>query len=215
MADLVPDDVVEHPLGREQQPPVEAHAPVRRARRPAGALGADRQPVVGAAGVARWRGPDGPRSRRAPSAGRSARAPGGHRRPAPAGAPPSGARACARLRDQLQRTCPGRAGCRPGRRSDRAPPGLAQPALDPWAQLAHRRRRRALGGAGRAARPRRPCGHARSPAPAGRGRSGARCRGSRSRCGEYAPHRVHNPGGDDQIQGEAAARRCASPMRST
>ena len=43
VADLVPDDVFEHPLGRQQQPPVEAHAPARRARGPARALRADVQ----------------------------------------------------------------------------------------------------------------------------------------------------------------------------
>src|SRR5580693_2891002 len=48
VADLVPDDVFEHALGREQQPPVEAHAPVRGARCPAGALAAYVQAAVGA-----------------------------------------------------------------------------------------------------------------------------------------------------------------------
>ena len=38
VADLVLDDVVEHRLGREQQPPVERHRAGRRARRPARAL---------------------------------------------------------------------------------------------------------------------------------------------------------------------------------
>src|SRR5262249_32500425 len=52
VADLVPDDVVEHPLGPEQQSPVEAHAPVRRARRPARALRADRHAAVAGAGEA-------------------------------------------------------------------------------------------------------------------------------------------------------------------
>src|SRR4051794_29264839 len=41
VAGLVPDDVVENVLGREQQAPVEAHRARRRARAPAGALVAD------------------------------------------------------------------------------------------------------------------------------------------------------------------------------
>ena len=36
VADLVPDDVFEHPLGREQQAPVEAHAPARPSTTPSG-----------------------------------------------------------------------------------------------------------------------------------------------------------------------------------
>src|SRR5690242_18896835 len=52
MADLVPNDVVEHRLRREEQPPVEAHGPIRAATRPPGALVADRQSRVGAAGHA-------------------------------------------------------------------------------------------------------------------------------------------------------------------
>ena len=47
--DLVLDDVVEHRRGRQQQPPVEAHRPGRRARRPARALAADLQLRVGRA----------------------------------------------------------------------------------------------------------------------------------------------------------------------
>src|ERR1700730_9277151 len=49
MADLVPDDVVEHSLGREQKAPVEAHPPVGRARRPPRPLRTDRKIAVGAA----------------------------------------------------------------------------------------------------------------------------------------------------------------------
>src|SRR5438105_7074556 len=41
VADLVPDDVVEDRLGREQQAPVEAHRAAARAARPAGALSTD------------------------------------------------------------------------------------------------------------------------------------------------------------------------------
>ena len=57
MADLVPDDVVEHALRREQQAPVEAHPPPGGARGPAGALRADREAAVGgpASAVARSR----------------------------------------------------------------------------------------------------------------------------------------------------------------
>jgi RimJ/RimL family protein N-acetyltransferase len=46
MTGLVPDDVVEHALGGEQQAPVEAHRCAGRAAGPAGALGADRQRPV-------------------------------------------------------------------------------------------------------------------------------------------------------------------------
>src|SRR3954462_5555473 len=48
---LVLHDVVHDLLRREQQAPVEAHRPVRRAARPARSLGADRQPLVGGAGA--------------------------------------------------------------------------------------------------------------------------------------------------------------------
>src|SRR6516165_1313048 len=50
VADLVPDDVVENRGRRKQQPPVEAHRPVARTARPAGALRADRQARVTRAG---------------------------------------------------------------------------------------------------------------------------------------------------------------------
>src|SRR5690348_3845189 len=50
MADLVPDDVFEHLLGRKQQAPVEAHASLGRARCPARALPADLKVAVGPAG---------------------------------------------------------------------------------------------------------------------------------------------------------------------
>ena len=51
VADLVLDHVVQDGLGRQQQPPVERHRAVGRARRPAGALAADRQPAVARAGA--------------------------------------------------------------------------------------------------------------------------------------------------------------------
>src|SRR5689334_1062212 len=50
VADLVPDDVFEHLLGRKQQAPVEAHASLGRARGPARALPADLKVAVGPAG---------------------------------------------------------------------------------------------------------------------------------------------------------------------
>src|SRR5204863_7020244 len=82
VADLVPDDVVEHPLGREQQPPVEAHTPVGRARRPARALATYLKVAIWAArqraGVVEPR--LDLRARRAPVAAleRRARVPRGH-----------------------------------------------------------------------------------------------------------------------------------------
>src|ERR1700730_2304934 len=54
VADLVPNDVLEHRLGGEQQSPVEAHRTVARAARPARPLSADAEP-----GVRRARDPAG------------------------------------------------------------------------------------------------------------------------------------------------------------
>ncbi len=147
MADLVPDDVVEHSLGREQQAPVEAHPPVGRARRPAGALPADRQVAVGGAGerggAIQARGDLGARGAPVETLERRACVAGGHEQ---ALALAMHARA-PRLGDQLQRRAEigdaSGAGGDPRQHLLR----LIQPALDPRAQLAHRRRRRALGGA--------------------------------------------------------------------
>src|SRR2546423_5464756 len=50
VAHLVPHHRLEHGRGGEEQPPVEAHAPRRRARRPARALPANRQPAQLVAG---------------------------------------------------------------------------------------------------------------------------------------------------------------------
>src|SRR5271154_4561509 len=49
VADLVPDDVVQHTLGRQQQAPVEAHLPAGGARAPARALPADAEALVAGA----------------------------------------------------------------------------------------------------------------------------------------------------------------------
>ena len=68
VAGLVPDDVVEHRLGREQQPPVEAHRAARRARAPARALVADRERRVARAAARRRRA-----SRRGAISSRAAR----------------------------------------------------------------------------------------------------------------------------------------------
>ena len=46
VADLVHDDVVEDVVGRKDEPPVERERPVRRARPPAAALVAERDPAV-------------------------------------------------------------------------------------------------------------------------------------------------------------------------
>ena len=75
VADLVLDDVVEDLGRREQQPPVERHRARGRARRPAGALAADRQPRVARAGARASPRPAAGRSPPAPGAGTSARAP--------------------------------------------------------------------------------------------------------------------------------------------
>src|SRR5205814_9097406 len=102
VADLVPDDVVEHPLGREQQPPVEAHAPVGRARRPARALAAYLKvaiwPARQRAGVVEARLDLRARRASVETLQRRARIPRGHEQPIAtamrAGAPP--------LRDKCQ-----------------------------------------------------------------------------------------------------------------
>ncbi len=148
MADLVPDDVFEHPLGRQQQPPVEAHAPARRARGPAGALRAD---VQGAVGAARQRG-RAVEARGDLRAGgppvealdRRAGVAGGHQQPR---AVAVHARA-ARLRDELERRAQIRDRARPRGDPREHLLGLLQPTLDPRAQLAHGGRRGALGRTG-------------------------------------------------------------------
>ena len=112
VADLVPDDVVEHALGREQQAPVEAH----RARRPSttpsacagrGSTGRCRRLPAMRGGAVQARA----RSPRARRAGRSARAPAGGRPPARAAARRDGARACARAAGPAAARRRGRAPC--------------------------------------------------------------------------------------------------------
>ena len=61
----MPDDVVEHRLGSQQQSPVEAHRARRRAARPSGALAADRQARVRAPARAHARSSRGATSARA------------------------------------------------------------------------------------------------------------------------------------------------------
>ncbi len=94
VADLVLDDVVEHRLGREQQPPVERHRAARRARRPARALAADRQAVVGHARAGHRGVEPRRRSPRARRGGTSARSPPRRR----AGTSSTSPRRCARVR---------------------------------------------------------------------------------------------------------------------
>ena len=116
-------DVFEHRLGRQQQPPVEAHPPARRAGGPAGALGADVERAVAGARRAPWHGPGARRPRRGRRACRSARAPAARRRPARAVARRCDARACAPPAARARAGGRGRAPCRRARRSARACPG--------------------------------------------------------------------------------------------
>ena len=141
------DDVVDDRLGREQQPPVERHRAGRRARGPARALAADRQPVVGRAG-ARARGVE-PRRRSRPArrGGTSARAPAADRPPARAARRRAGARACAPARRTRVSGSP-RNGTVPSGRADLGGGAgqRAAPALDPpGAARAPRRAPRARG----------------------------------------------------------------------
>ena len=119
MADLMPDDVVEHPLGGEQQAPVEAHVPVATSTTPSGCA------ARGSPGRCR-RCPETAavaRSRRCRDLGagrpaiealeRRAR----RRRPAPAGARRSGARVCDRPAGRARGHGRGRAPSRRARRS--------------------------------------------------------------------------------------------------
>ena len=92
----MPDDVVEHRLGRQQQPPVEAHRARPGAARPARPLAADLKASSSRPRPARTPGRAGRRSRRGRRGGRSARAPAaGRRRRGPAARVRAGARACA------------------------------------------------------------------------------------------------------------------------
>ena len=165
----MPDDVVEHRLGGQQQPPVEAHRARRRAARPAGPLAADRQRRVRRFRPVRRRGPAAPSPRPAPPAGTSARCAG--RCAPPAGTSSSSPRRCARVR-----------------------PGCAdhpQRLAEVRDRLASRRDRRAgaveLGDAGArstgAARGSRRPPRARAPAAAARPRRRGRDRRSRARAG--------------------------------
>ena len=179
VADLVPDDVVEHLGGRQQQPPVEAHRARPRAAGPAGALPPDRQPGVGGAG--QLAGPVQPRarSRRAPRAGTSARAP--PRAPSPGGHTQLVAAAvhagASGLGHEPQRSRRGRGPCRRGRARPIAPPPARPAAGGSMGSSSGSRRPRRAPARAAAARPPRPGPHRRSPAPGGRDRSGAPCTG--------------------------------------
>ena len=123
VAGLVPDDVVEDLLGREQQPPVEAHRAGRRARAPARPLVADRQ-----RGVARAERRDrlvearrdlGARRAAVPALERRAR----RRRRGRAGRRRGGGRGCGRARDAARSVVAEvRHGRRRAPRPARAPP---------------------------------------------------------------------------------------------
>ena len=128
------DHVVEHGLGREQQPPVERHRAVRRAGRPARALTADRQAVVGGAGAGdRGVEPRGDlRARGAPVPALERLRRG--RAPARAACRRAGARACARP-GRTSVSSPSRYGTVPGVRATSA------------AARASARRRRSIHGA--------------------------------------------------------------------
>ena len=76
MAHLVPDDIVEHRLRSQQQPPVEAHRAAARAAGPPRPLPADRQRLRTTRRPGRRRGPGAARSRPGQRAGTSAPAAG-------------------------------------------------------------------------------------------------------------------------------------------
>ena len=103
VADLVPDDVVEDRLGRQQQPPVEAHRAAARAARPARPLAADREPRIRARRRARRRASSrgAISSRAARWYQRSSAGARRHRRPARAAPIP---RRCTRVRPRCGAT---------------------------------------------------------------------------------------------------------------
>ena len=146
MAHLVPDHVLEHPLGRQQQAPVEAHVALRRARPPAGALTANRQAVVREAHERRGRVQPrlDLRPRRPPveALQRRPTVADRHQQALPVSVHPR----APTLWHQPQRRP--EIGHRPGplRHPCERRFGLAHTSLDPRSQLPHRRRRRPLGG---------------------------------------------------------------------
>src|SRR5580692_8837655 len=137
MADLVPDDIVEHALWSEQQAPVEAHAPGGRTRGPARALRANRE-----AGVRRPGKRGGTIQTWCDLAARGAAVEELDRRPRIAlgheQALAAQMRAAATgLRDELQRAIEiGNRAAAPRELLEYLAP-LGQAALDPGAQLAH------------------------------------------------------------------------------
>ena len=175
VADLVPDHVVEHRLGRKQQPPVEAHRAGPRATRPAGPLPADRQPRVGRADEragAVQAGLDlGPRRPSVPALERRAPAPHPTARAACRPAAPRGS--APGNRSRAPASAPDRARCRPARpprpalRPARPPVARSRAAARGWPPTPLARARAA------AARPRPRARRRRSPGLAVPGPSGA------------------------------------------
>ena len=148
VADLVLHDVVED-LGRgEQQAPVERHPAVRRARRPARALAADRQAAVGGAGALRG-GVEPPADLGAARrGGSSAPGPAAGRRRGRAARRRGGARGCGRAAARASASRRGR-GRSPGARptSAAAPASVRRRRAIHGRELGHRLLRRPLGGA--------------------------------------------------------------------